>query len=170
MALTIRPHTKADEAAVIALILHCQNVEFGVPLTLADQPDLADVEGSYRRGGGEFWVATDGERVVGTLGLIDIGGGDGAIRKMFVRPEYRGPHHGTATKLLRTLEDACRSAGIGRLFLGTVEILHAAHRFYEKNGFRRIAKADLPITFPAMAVDTIFYMCDSFSSREGSRA
>jgi RimJ/RimL family protein N-acetyltransferase len=36
-------------------------------------------------------------------------------------------------------------------------MLKAAHRFYEKNGFTRLAKHDLPKSFPLMAADTIFY-------------
>ncbi|XHR98338.1 hypothetical protein ACFJIV_24075 [Mucilaginibacter sp. UC70_90] len=43
------------------------------------------------------------------------------------------------------------------IYLGTVEMLKAAHRFYEKNGFTRLAKQDLPESFPLMAADTIFY-------------
>jgi hypothetical protein len=33
----------------------------------------------------------------------------------------------------------------------------AAHRFYERNGFLRLAPADLPAAFPRMPVDTQFY-------------
>ncbi|HVN38503.1 MAG TPA: GNAT family N-acetyltransferase, partial [Myxococcota bacterium] len=33
----------------------------------------------------------------------------------------------------------------------------AAHRFYAKNGFREIAKSDLPPSFPVMAVDDRFF-------------
>jgi RimJ/RimL family protein N-acetyltransferase len=43
------------------------------------------------------------------------------------------------------------------VLLGTTERFHAAHRFYERNGFKRIAVIDLPATFPRMAVDTRFY-------------
>jgi hypothetical protein len=38
-----------------------------------------------------------------------------------------------------------------------VEVLKAAHRFYEKNDFVRIEKQQLPPAFPVMGVDTIFY-------------
>ena len=69
----------------------------------------------------------------------------------------RGANHGTAALLLETLLATCRTAGIRRVFLGTIEILRAAHRFYEKHGFVRIPKDRLPASFPAMAVDTIFY-------------
>jgi N-acetylglutamate synthase-like GNAT family acetyltransferase len=43
------------------------------------------------------------------------------------------------------------------IFLGTTDKFLAAHRFYEKNGFVRIDKTDLPAAFPVMQVDTVFY-------------
>ena len=35
--------------------------------------------------------------------------------------------------------------------------MKAAHRFYERNGFRRINKDDLPSYFPLVGVDNVFY-------------
>lgn len=160
MPLRVEPHTKAVEDEVIDLILWSQNVEFGVPITIEQQPDLRDVAGVYQKGAGNFWVAKDGERVVGTIALIDIGGGEGALRKMFVRPQYRGKAHGTAAILLDTLLAWCRAHGIVRVYLGTIHILQAACRFYEKNGFVEIQKAELPASFPVVEVDDRFYRYD----------
>jgi hypothetical protein len=50
-----------------------------------------------------------------------------------------------------------RAHALGALFLGTTDPMRAAHRFYERNGFREIAPAALPVDFPRMAVDTKFY-------------
>ena len=36
----------------------------------------------------------------------------------------------------------------------------AAQRFYEKNGFRRVAVEELPPGFPRMPVDQVFYRLD----------
>jgi hypothetical protein len=46
---------------------------------------------------------------------------------------------------------------VRELYLGTTAKYLAAHRFYEKNGFREIARTALPESFPVMAVDTKFY-------------
>ena len=59
--------------------------------------------------------------------------------------------------LLETLLAQAQAEGIGEIFLGTVEILRAACRFYEKNGFVAVAKEDLPGAYPRMAVDSLFY-------------
>ena len=132
--IRIEPFAPAYAAAVVALILPIQQAEFGVPLTLADQPDLQDVPGFYQRGSGGFWVALDGTDVVGTIAVLDIGSGQGALRKMFVCASHRGREHGVAAQLLTTLVASCRAHGIRELFLGTTAPMLAAHRFYDTQG------------------------------------
>jgi N-acetylglutamate synthase-like GNAT family acetyltransferase len=51
----------------------------------------------------------------------------------------------------------CRQKDINEVYLGTVEQLHAAKRFYERNGFVKVEKDTLPETFPLMPVDTEFF-------------
>lgn len=144
-------------AGVIELILPIQQQEFGIPVTLQAQPDLLDIPGFYQRGAGNFWAALDGNEVVGTIALLDIGNRQAALRKMFVRAEYRGRAYGVAQRLLDTLLAWARVHKLCDIFLGTTEQFLAAHRFYEKNGFREIVKAQLPPAFPVMAVDSKFY-------------
>jgi len=146
-----------DRDAVAALVLDIQQNEFGIAITLADQPDLADVEAHYLRGTGGFWVAHDGAAIVGTIGLLDAGPGAGALRKMFVRRDRRGKELGVARRLLERLLGHARERGLERILLGTRPEMHAAHRFYERAGFLRIAEGDLPPTFPRMRVDSVFY-------------
>ncbi|MBZ5856806.1 GNAT family N-acetyltransferase [Flavihumibacter profundi] len=143
---------------VIDLILTIQQIEFGVPVTAADQPDLLDIPSYYFIGEGNFWVACLDGKVVGTIGLLDFGGGGFALRKMFVAKAYRGMELGIAQKLWKTALDWVSGHKGREVYLGTVELLKAAHRFYEKNGFTRIDAGQLPGRFPRMAVDTVFYV------------
>lgn len=143
---------------VFDLILSIQREEFALPITRADQPDLASIPSFYQGGAGNFWVALDDGRVVGTIGLLDIGNREAALRKMFVASRYRGREAGVALQLLKTLVGWARSQALLRIYLGTTSRFLAAHRFYEKNGFREIAAAELPATFPVMKVDTKFYL------------
>ncbi|PIZ76835.1 hypothetical protein COY06_01330 [Candidatus Peregrinibacteria bacterium CG_4_10_14_0_2_um_filter_41_8] len=46
---------------------------------------------------------------------------------------------------------------IWELYLGTVDAFKAAHRFYEREGFKEIEAAELPADFPRMPIDTKFY-------------
>ena len=156
--IEVVPFSTEHRAGVIDVILPIQQSEFGIPITLEDQPDLRDIPGFYRRGSGNFWVALSGTEVVGTISLLDIDNAQGALRKMFVRAEYRGPNHQVARQLLETLIGWCHEKQIRQVFLGTTAKFVAAHRFYEKWGFTEIAKADLPPAFPVMSVDTKFYV------------
>lgn len=143
---------------VIDVILPIQQREFSIPVTLDQQPDLLDVPGFYRRDSGNFWVALHHDVVVGTIALLDIGNRQGALRKMFVRREYRGAELSIASRLLTELSNWCETQGVRDVFLGTTAQFVAAHRFYEKHGFTPIAKQQLPSSFPIMAVDTKFYL------------
>jgi N-acetylglutamate synthase-like GNAT family acetyltransferase len=142
---------------IIDIILPIQQIEFNVPITLESQPDLLDIEANYHQTGGNFWGAKINDELVGTIALIAIDGNAGAIRKMFVRKEYRGKESGIAQLLLNELVAYCKQKQITALYLGTVDVLKAAHRFYERNGFTRLAKTELPQSFPLMGADTIFY-------------
>jgi len=155
--LQIRPFAAADTDVVIGLILPIQREEFGVPVTAEDQPDLRDIETFYQSGTGDFWLAEIGGIVVGTIGLKDIGGGQAALRKMFVASSHRGKEYGVAAALLETLLAHARRSELSTIFLGTTEKFLAAHRFYEKNGFSVVPPDDLPLVFPRMAVDSRFY-------------
>ena len=144
-------------AAVRDLVLAIQQQEFGLPVTAAAQPDLLDIPAHYQRGSGDFWIALQAGRLVGCVGLLDIGGRRGALRKMFVAAPFRGSRFGVAQGLLQTLLRSCRDRGVDEVWLGTTEKFQAAHRFYEKHGFVRVDRSGLPRAFPVMAVDTRFY-------------
>lgn len=147
-----------DQQGVLNVILPIQQREFGVPITGVDQPDLTDIPGFYQSGTGGFWVARSNGDVVGTVGLKDIGQRQAALRKMFVAAPFRGREFGVAGKLLDALLAHARVKGVAEIFLGTTDKFLAAHRFYEKNGFIELQKAELPRAFPIMAVDSKFYV------------
>lgn len=156
--IKVRPFIPGDEDELVPLIVGIQNREFKIPISAEDQPDLMDIPEFYQSGSGNFWVAECGGSIVGTVALLDIGGGQAALRKMFVDAEFRGGGAGTAGLLLETLFAWAGENSVGQIFLGTTSKFHAAHRFYEKSGFIEIEKALLPDTFPVMSVDTKFYV------------
>jgi N-acetylglutamate synthase-like GNAT family acetyltransferase len=143
---------------IIDLILPIQQQEFGVPITINDQPDLQRIASFYQKENGNFWVAVEEEKVVGTIALVDIGNSRVALRKMFVHQDYRGKEKGTAQALIDTLLEWARQKQVRAIFLGTIDTMKAAHRFYHKNGFVEIIKAQLPTGFPVMAVDNRFFV------------
>ncbi len=155
--IKIKPYTKAYQVEVAELVLDIQQNEFKVPITLKDQPDLQDVETFYGNGLSNFWIAVDHEKVVGTIALIDIGNRQVCLRKMFVHKEHRGGAKGVALLLLNKAIEWCREKGIGEIYLGTIDILTAAQKFYLKHGFMVVDKTSLPENFPLMLVDNLFF-------------
>jgi len=155
--ITIRPIFNEYCRQIIDIILPIQQIEFNVPVTLEAQPDLLDIEHFYHKSGGCFWGAFMGEELIGTIALINTGHNAGALRKMFVKKEYRGKDLGVAQKLLEILLQFCRGKQITDVYLGTVEMLKAAHRFYERNGFVLTDIKDFPPYFPRMMADNMFY-------------
>jgi len=101
--IEIIPFTEPHLPGVVDVILPIQRTEFGIPITLAAQPDLLDIPGFYQKGYGNFWVALYGTKIVGTISLLDTGNGQGALRKMFVKEKFRGSRYGVAQRLLSVL-------------------------------------------------------------------
>ena len=155
--LIITPLFNDSTEQILNLILPIQQLEFNVSLTREAQPDLLAIEACYHQAGGGFWGARADGELVGTIALLAIGHQAGAVRKMFVKKEYRGKNLGIAQLLLDTLLADCRAKGITDVYLSTVDVLKAAQRFYERNNFERQRSEQMPPYFPRMAVDNVYY-------------
>lgn len=153
----ITSYSPEYQQGVIDLILTIQREEFGLPVSIDAQPDLLAIADVYQRGSGQFWIALDADVVVGTIALLDIGAQQVALRKMFVKASHRGAKFGVAKFLLNTALHWSREKNLRDIYLGTTAHFHAAHRFYEKNGFVEVAVSELPENFSAMQIDTKFY-------------
>jgi N-acetylglutamate synthase-like GNAT family acetyltransferase len=157
METRIEVYTDQYKQHVADLIVPIQQEEFNIPITAADQPDLQNIPTFYQSKNGNFWVAINDGRVVGTISLLDIGNRQGALRKMFVHKDFRGKEHGTGQLLLNTLFTWAKEKEYTEIYLGTTAKFLAAHRFYEKNNFVEVAVDELPASFPRMEVDVKFY-------------
>jgi N-acetylglutamate synthase-like GNAT family acetyltransferase len=156
--MTIVSYQSAYKDQIADLIIGIQQGEFNVPITLQDQPDLMNIENFYQINNGNFWCALVDDKVVGTIALIDMGAGMACIRKMFVAANYRGQEHRVAHQLHDTMQAWCAAKGIVEVYLGTLDYLHAAIRFYTKKGYQAIVPENLPSSFPRMPVDNRFFM------------
>jgi len=101
--IKIKEFSSIHQTGMIDLIVNIQQKEFGIDITANDQPDLCDIESFYQKENGNFWVALSGEKVIGTISLLDIGNNQAALRKMFVSKAYRGGDHKVAPSLLNVL-------------------------------------------------------------------
>ena len=156
--LQITKYQPRYHTQIIQMILKIQTEEFSFPVTIDDQPDLKDIPAYYLKGNGNFWVATEDDKVVGTIGLIDINNSRCGLRKMFVAKEYRGKEKNIAKSLLDGLLKWGRDKELKEIYLGTVDAFVAAQKFYQKSGFVEIDKNLLPKEFSALAIDNRFYV------------
>jgi GNAT superfamily N-acetyltransferase len=79
-------------------------------------------------------VASSVGEIAGTV-AASLADGEGHLRGMAVLPECRG--NGLAAELLFAIERWLKDHDCRRVTLDTTLPLHAAIRFYEKNGYRR---------------------------------
>ena len=145
---------------IISMITNIQKNEFAIPVT--DEINMCVLKAEqefYYNKSYNFWYAVDDNgRIVGSVGLKKIDEGKGEIKKFFVIEEYRGK--GVAQKLLQVLLSAATKHHIHTLFLGTVDKLKAAHKFYDKYGFKCINPKQLPVNFEICPLDSLFFQCD----------
>ena len=156
--VSIQTYDGRYDEQIIRLILSIQNDEAGIGLSLDEQPDLKDIAEAYQKGGGEFWLALDGSRVVGTVALMRKGDACGVLKKFFVDAEYRGRKIGLA--LYRELLAFAEREGLRHIILDTPSVAEASHRFYERSGFRRIDKSELPVPYSFPDRQSLLYMLD----------
>jgi len=155
--MQIKPYDNDATDPIVDLITTIQIQEFGVATSAEKQPDLRDIPGYYQQGVGNFWLATIDDDLAGTISIKDTGDGICALRKMFVKKEYRGKERGVAVALMATLLDWSKGKGVREIYLGTVDVYHAAHRFYEKSGFVEVSREQVPDSVPLMDVDVKYY-------------
>jgi len=79
-----------------------------------------------------FFIAREGDTVLGCAALANKGD-YGEMKSMFVSEDARGK--GVADALMRQLEDYARELDQPMMRLETGDLLHAAHRLYERHGF-----------------------------------
>ena len=142
---------------IINMIETIQKGEFSLPITDDINACILRAEEEfYYNNSYNFWYATDPNgTIIGSIGLKKIDDQKGEVKKFFIQQPYRGKN--VAPKLMNALIQSAVKHGFKTLYLGTVDILHAAHRFYEKYGFERIQKQELPSQFETCPLDTVFF-------------
>ena len=156
--IEIKEYSNENYDKIMDMILDIQVNEFHLSIDRKSQSDLYSIRDFYQTGCGNFWLAEDNAEIIGTAALKDIGDNQAALRKMFVKKDYRGKSKNVSRLLLESVLHWSREKKINKIFLGTTDKFTAAQRFYEKNGFIEIHHTELPEGFPLMKVDSIFYM------------
>ena len=100
------------------------------------RPDLNQIKEIYQDDNGNFWVAIESGKVIGTIGLINQGEERASMHRFAVAKNFRGK--GVSAKLYSAFLKFAANHGYKKIFLGTTSDAQAAIKFYERHGFIKI--------------------------------
>lgn len=159
--MIIRIFKPSDQEEIIRLALHCQNDGTRpVAMKLEDQTDLLAIQEEYLNAGGCFWVAEEHQKIAGSIGLMNAGNGIGILKKFFVYEAYRGNPHHLGQKLYCKFLDFAKAHEFHTIVLDTPKNTERAHQFYEKAGFRKIRREEMPVQYHYPYDDSDFFRID----------
>jgi len=99
------------------------------------EKELVELPGRYAPPDGELLVAEDEGQFAGCVGLRKIGDGICEMKRLFVRPQYRGLGLGRA--LAEKIIHQAKVRNYAMMRLDTLGFLERAMRLYESLGFKR---------------------------------
>ena len=130
-----------NQEAVKSLISRIMTEEFGDALTAYPTDDLNQVDKSYGALGEAFFVALDGDQVVGTVAIKKEDDRVALLRRLFVSPDFRGRKIGS--KLIIAALKFCRDVGYQEIVFKTTSKMTAAILICQKSGFVQRARLNL---------------------------
>ena len=98
--------------------------------------ELADLPGDYAPPSGRLLVAMEDSGLAGCVALRRIDEQDCEMKRLYVRPTYRGI--GLGRKLAETVIAAARGAGYFKMRLDTLPSMQEAIKLYRSMGFGEI--------------------------------
>ncbi len=142
--IEVRAFAAEDAAQVRALFIRVNRLlappdlkdafEGYIALSLSEEIDrIADY---YSERDGAFWVAVDGDRVVGMFGLEPSSATAMELRRMYVDPDAR--RRGIARTMLQIAEEECRRRNRSHLELSTSELQGDALALYRRAGYQLV--------------------------------
>ncbi|KAG8453250.1 hypothetical protein GDO86_000036 [Hymenochirus boettgeri] len=135
----------------------CLKSEFDQYVTRSLREDLHDIEKFYmRRSNSCFWVAESEGRIVGIVGADPAEDSDNVImlRRLSVASDQR--NKGIARALCMEVIDFATQLGYEAVSLHTSMVQYAAHKLYERLGFKKTRETVVPTLFSKFINFVIF--------------
>ena len=99
--------------------------------------ELAGLPAPYTPPAGALFIASVDEEIAGCIALRPIDRDCGEMKRLYVRPAYRG--HRLGERLITAAIQAAREAGYRELRLDTLATMASAQALYRRLGFIEIA-------------------------------
>nr|WP_050375893.1 GNAT family N-acetyltransferase [Streptococcus agalactiae] len=124
-------------AQLVDLINYCQNIEAKLDIKMAEQDDIFQIENYYQNRKGQFWLALENEKVVGSIALLRIDDKTAVLKKFFTYSKYRGNPVRLGRKLFERFMLFARASKSQELSW-ILQKRERSHFFYENQGFSKI--------------------------------
>jgi len=132
--MRIIPVTSPDEMEEIRRLFREYETLLGVDLSFQSfEDELATLPGKYAPPYGALLIAVDGERTAGCVALRKKEEGVCEMKRLFVRPQFRG--RGLGRRLAARIIDEALRRGYSTMLLDTLDRLQVAMKLYQSLGF-----------------------------------
>jgi putative acetyltransferase len=131
-----------EDVPALVKIIDAARREFGVDRRVPEVLERSDLDlfGTYQRPRADYFVALQGAVPVGGAGIAPLSGADEQtceLQRMYLSLPHRG--HGIGKMLLDQCIRRAKALQFRRCYAETVSEMRGAIRFYEANGFQRLA-------------------------------
>lgn len=131
----------------------CMHIFIGRPFK--QRNDLINIKDYYIKNGGNFWIALDNDKIIGTI-AIENRGNIGILKRFYVDTEYQ--NLGIGNSLYNIFEDYVKNnTTIKTLYLACGRVLTNAHKFYKKNNWIQIDQLEIDMH---VSIDDDFFKKD----------
>ncbi len=122
-------------------LLREYEASLGIDLCFQGFPEeLESLERMYGPPGGRFLLLRVEEETAGCVALVDSGGKTCEMKRLYVRPGFRG--RGLGRKCAEEIVRAAKEMGYASVRLHTLPAMREAIALYRSMGFREIAPYD----------------------------
>ena len=139
--ISIRRFQEGDQKLVHELIHQIMNAEFHEDKDAYPTEDIEDVPKSYGGLGEAFFVALNGDKLIGTVAIKKEDDRVALLRRLFVASDYRKQQIGV--RLVDRALQFCDEVGYKEVIFRTTSRMEGAARLCQKRGFVPRAKLQL---------------------------